>query len=210
MNYDQVEALSNLLGGVDRREDDCTQYDSGPATKNNPNAGQNPLFKTVIKAGPSSATAAASSASSSSADNAAAAKKKKADSRSIWSSDEVAAARELVDDDINDGRVKPVYDIIPLQTVTTADVGLGLSGKNPLQSDAIVVKIQLPNTAQGLSEIQLDVTPTRMLVRTTKYKLFLHLPQTVNEQAGKAQWDSSKQVLSVTLPIVYNEDDQFM
>lgn len=65
----------------------------------------------------------------------------------------------------------------------------------------MVVRIELPGT-ESVKEIDLDVKEGSMIVRSPKYKLSTYLPHKVNHDMGKAKWDSAKQELSVTLPIV--------
>ena len=123
-----------------------------------------PLFKTVIRSGPSSAAAASSSSSGVAAPPTPAV----VDSRAIWSAAEVAGARELEEDSTADGRLKPDYDVLYAQSLSAEDVFMGLGTKDPSTAscEAIVVKVFLPRT--NISEVTLDVTPTRIMVRSNK------------------------------------------
>ena len=168
-----------------------------------------PLFKTVIKSGPSSRSAAPAAVPVATP-AAPAAPASRPDPRAIWSPAEVLALRELEPDasyDLADGRVKPDYDILYAQSLSAEDVFMGLSAKDgSTQScEALTVKISMPGEA--FRNVSLDVTPTRLLVRSVKYKLFLHLPHTVDDRAGRAKWDERKETLSVTLPIVKKDED---
>ena len=118
-------------------------------------AGPDPLFKTVIKSGPSGPVAAA-----------AAPAPPKVDSRAIWSAEEVARARELEEDDSADGRRKPDYDILYAQSLSAEDVFMnaGMKDSSTASCQAIVVKVQLPGAT--MAEVSLDVTPTRLMVRS--------------------------------------------
>jgi len=37
----------------------------------------------------------------------------------------------------------------------------------------------------------------------------LHLPHTVADQQGRAKWDGKKETLSITLPIIRRDEDDF-
>lgn len=206
MNYSQVEALGALLSGsnLDDDEEHVTPNhfgrsaggSSAPVEKNNPNAGQDPLFKTVIKSGPSGPAASA----------AAPAKPPAVDSRAIWTAEEIERARELVEDDTADGRVKPDYDILYKQSLSAEDVfmNIGMKDGSTEHCEAIVVKVPMPGAT--MAQVTLDVTPTRLMVRSNRYKLFLHLPHKVNDQQGRAKWDAKTETLAITLPIVREDD----
>jgi hypothetical protein len=173
MNPDQIEALSSMLGG-----EDAGHFGGGhghgaapaPSERNNPNAGQNPLFKTVIKTGPKGAVAAAAAPAP---EAAVPAPKAKVDTRAIWSPEEIAAARELQEDFAessgSDGRRKPDYDVLYSQNLRVTDVFMGsvLSEDDGTTRSAkgIVVKVKLPGT-KSMAQVQLDVTPTRLQVRS--------------------------------------------
>jgi hypothetical protein len=166
---DQVEALGAMLNGERLDEEGGAGSQANPARfgpaapieRNNPNAGVDPLFKTVIKSGPSSAAAAASS-------SAPAPQPPRVDSRAIWTPEEVQAARELPDDDERDGRRKPDYDILYAQKLSAGDVFLNMSDRDASSRncEGIVVKVQLPGAK--MSEVTLDVTPTRLMVRSNQ------------------------------------------
>lgn len=117
-----------------------------------------PLFKTVIKSGPSGPAPAAPSAP----------KAKAIDTRAIWSESEIEYAKELQEDDTYDGRIKPDYDILYKQSISAEDVFMNLSMKDgsTIHCEAIVVKIILPGAT--INQVTLEVTPTRMLVRSNK------------------------------------------
>ena len=110
-------------------------------------------------------------------------------------------------DDVDDGRQQPEYDIVFKQNVRPEDFFLGV---DPVRhpgiscSDALVLKVTLPNTK--LADIDLDVRPTFVRVSAPKYKLKAHLGQKVDENKGNAKWDADKAMLMVTLPIVDDWD----
>lgn len=113
-----------------------------------------PLFKTVIKSGPSAPVAAAVAPPAA----------PKIDTRAIWSAAEIDAAQDLVEDDESDGRVKPEFDILYGQSLSAEDVFMNLSLKDgsTVSCETIVVKIQMPGAS--MAEMTLDVTATRMIV----------------------------------------------
>jgi len=83
--------------------------------------------------------------------------------------------------------------------VGTEDVFLGLSEKDPstLHCDSILVKVWLPGTK--LSQIQLDIQKQMINVQSPHYVLKQFLPYSVDKEKGKAQFDSDKGILSVTV-----------
>jgi len=200
MNPDQIEALSSMLNGGGGEDAPSRAAPPAPSERNNPQAGQDPLFKTVIKTGPTRPAAAAAPPPPPA----------KVDTRAIWSAEEIAAARELQEDDSSDGRRTADYDILYAQSLSSTDALLGLSSAldgdgTTRSSKAIVVKIKLPGA--DAKQISLDVTPTRLKLGSDEYKLFVHLPHTVFDQQGRAQWDARSQTLSVHLPIAKRHDD---
>ena len=82
---------------------------------------------------------------------------------------------------------------------------LGLSDKDPSSThcDALLVKIKLPGTK--FANVQLDVkgkTKQQLVIQAPNYYLSTMLPYPVNKEKGKAQFDSDKCLLSVTLPTI--------
>lgn len=99
------------------------------------------------------------------------------------------------------------YDFVYKQAVETTDTYLGMSGKDPssTQCEQIVVNIDLPN-ATSAAELDLDVKPTYLRLNSPIYKLSMYLPHKVDSDKGKAKWDKDKKALSVTLPIIRDDD----
>eukprot|EP00112_Aurelia_sp_Birch-Aquarium-sp1_P018178 Seg430.6 transcript_id=Seg430.6/GoldUCD/mRNA.D3Y31 product="Protein PIH1D3" protein_id=Seg430.6/GoldUCD/D3Y31 len=120
-------------------------------------------------------------------------------SNDIWEENEVT--ENPIDDRDLDSRPSPEYELMFKQKVTTDDVFLGMSGKNSSTAccEDIVIKIQLPETNK--TDIDLDVQNTFLDCKTPKHRLALHLPHTVDSKRGKADWDSNKNILVVTLPL---------
>ncbi|XP_072039726.1 dynein axonemal assembly factor 6-like [Amphiura filiformis] len=129
---------------------------------------------------------------------------KKSDSKDIWNAEEVPEGSEFEDD--NDPRPQPEYDIVFKQAVSTEDMFLQMGNKTPSSvcCEDIVVKINLPDTK--LADVDLDVKDKFLACRTPKYKLGLHLPHPVDSKNGKAQWDGTKELLTVTLRMTREYD----
>ena len=74
--------------------------------------------------------------------------------------------------------------------------------KTPLTSDCtdLVVKVHFPGST--MRDLDLDVTPKRVKVTSKTHRLFTYLPVTVDDSNGSAKFDSKKEVLIITLPIV--------
>ncbi|XP_068718185.1 dynein axonemal assembly factor 6-like [Montipora capricornis] len=122
----------------------------------------------------------------------------------IWTEEEVPEGKFTEDE--FDPRPAPEYEMVFKQAITSEDMYLQMSGRNPSTASCedLVIKIKLPDTEY--SEVNLDVTDTFLDCRTPKYKLGLHLPHRVDSKNGKAQWDKSKQLLTVTLRSVREYD----
>jgi len=133
--------------------------------------------------------------------------KKAADPNEIWSEAEVRDEGDP--DEIDDGRKQPEYEIVFKQNVTPEDYFLGV---DPLRhpgvscSDALVIKVSLPDTK--LADIDLDVRPTFVRLGAPKYKVKIHLGEKVDDQKGNAKWDKEASVLTVTLPIIHDWDSK--
>jgi len=128
----------------------------------------------------------------------------KKDPKAIWDDDEIP---DILEDDIDDGRIQPDYDICYAQAVGTEDTYLGMSGKtnSSISCETMIVSIELPE-AKSLSELELDVQEQYLRLRSNSYKLGLHLPHCVDSEKGKAKWVKDKGRLEVRLPV---RRDQF-
>ena len=129
----------------------------------------------------------------------------KSDPKAIWDDDEV---QEVIMDELDDGRVRPEYEIFVKQAVGTEDVFLGLSDKDPSTTscETLVVTVELPGVASA-AELDVDVQATYLRVTSPQYKLGTFLPQRVDEKKGKASFIKDKAVLRLELPIVKDLDD---
>lgn len=129
----------------------------------------------------------------------------KKDTKDIWNAEEVPEGAEF-EDGYDDPRPQPEFDIIFKQAVTTEDMFLQMGNKTPSSvcCEDMLVKITLPDTK--LADVDLDVKDKYLACRTPTYKLGLHLPHPVDSKNGKAQWDGTKELLTVTLRIVREYD----
>lgn len=105
----------------------------------------------------------------------------------------------------DDGRPEPEYEIIYKQLVGAEDVFLGLGGLDPssVSCQEILIKIKLPETKY--KEVTLDVDSHWLRIKTPRYRLNLGLPHPVLEKEGKAQWLTEREELHVSLPL--NKED---
>jgi hypothetical protein len=124
----------------------------------------------------------------------------KAPTTNIWDAEEIPTEDSLAA--ANDSRPCPRYEFCYKQSVGTEDTMLGLGDKTPLTADCtdLVVKVHFPGST--MRDLDLDVTPKRIRVSSKTHKLFTYLPVTVDDINGNAKFDSKKEVLIITLPIV--------
>ncbi|GAB5353639.1 hypothetical protein AAMO2058_000051900 [Amorphochlora amoebiformis] len=121
----------------------------------------------------------------------------------IWDEDEIPQGEVVPDDNDEDNRDRPEYDILYKQSVNAEDVYLNMGFKDPssISCDTLVVKIKLPG--EPLSKIDINLTESVAHVRSPKYKLYLDLPRKVDDKNGKAEFDNKTSVLKLSLPILY-------
>jgi len=121
--------------------------------------------------------------------------------KSIWNESEIVSEDSFVD--LSDKRPCPRYEFCYKQIVGTEDTFLGMSDKTPLTSDCshLVIKVHFPGFS--LKDIDLNVTSQRINASTKSLKLLTYLPVKVDDTNGKATFDTRKEVLTVTLPIVH-------
>jgi hypothetical protein len=125
------------------------------------------------------------------------------DLKAIWEDYEVPREEEV--EDPNETRKRPRYDILYKQDITTEDVFLGMSDKSPSSEDCthMVVKVHFPGCV--MKDLELDVTKERFLAESDTLRLSMYLPLPVDHNEGNAKWDSKKECLIVTLPILREE-----
>jgi len=121
----------------------------------------------------------------------------KRDTKDIWDVDEVTTGAEY--DDVDDPRQQPEYEITYRQAVTPEDMFLQMGNKNQSTASCedLIVHIKLPDTL--IADVQLDVKETFLDCRSPRFKLGLFLPHPVDAKNAKAEWNPSKQTLTVTL-----------
>lgn len=112
---------------------------------------------------------------------------------------------QILQDDINaaalDARKQPDYSISYKQAVTTQDLYLQLNCKTAATSSCehMIVKIQLPGETVGIDKMELKVEQHQVTLSTPLYQLKLQLPQPINPNKSKAEFDSDTQNLKLTL-----------
>ncbi|KAL9971818.1 hypothetical protein ACROYT_G018027 [Oculina patagonica] len=184
-NPSRIEALSELLKppGDDDSSSDDEKYSAKKSTAANPGS-IGPPKKTEKRGGPPES--------------------QQVKSNDIWNEEEIPEGGHGEDE--NDPRPAPEYEMVFKQAVTSEDMYLQMGGRNPSSTSCedLVIKIKLPDTQY--SDVNLDVTDTFLDCRTPKYKLGVHLPYPVDSKNGKAQWDKSKELLTVTVRLVREYD----
>ncbi|KAG5675865.1 hypothetical protein PVAND_005733 [Polypedilum vanderplanki] len=105
------------------------------------------------------------------------------------------------DEELIDSRLQPEYSITYKQSVTTEDIYLQMGLKTPATSSCedMIVEIKIPNETTTIEQMDLSVEEEKIELKTSIYRLKLMLPQKVNPQKGKAEYDSTKKILKLTL-----------
>lgn len=98
-------------------------------------------------------------------------------------------------------RISPEYNIIYKQTVSPEDIYLPLSNKTPATNscEEICIEIQLPNETVDVDQMVLDVRDNCVDLQTPTYRLNVPFPKQIDPDHGKAEWDSLKKMLTLTL-----------
>ena len=114
-------------------------------------------------------------------------------------SDSTTASRSAVDK-----RVAPEYEVLYKQVNTAEDVYLSMDftrdGSTAMSCDGLAVRVKMP-LLSSVKDVELDVEPFVMILRTKDYHLRANLPEKVIAKKGAAQWDATKKVLTVQLTI---------
>lgn len=120
----------------------------------------------------------------------------KSGDKDIWAAEDVAIDDHGAEDD---PRPQPEYDILYKQAVTSEDMFLQMSGRDPSTHwcDDMVIKIKLPN--HKMKDCELEVEEKFLDLRTPSHRLGLHLPHPCDKDKGSAKFDTSKSELVVTL-----------
>ncbi|KAJ1460441.1 hypothetical protein M885DRAFT_509421 [Pelagophyceae sp. CCMP2097] len=127
------------------------------------------------------------------------------DDQAIWADDEIPPEEALgFCDAVDDHRRRAKFDMIYKQHVSSEDVYLGTE-KTPssCHSSDIVYRIAFPDHKHA--ELDVDVTKTTLRAESSRLRLALYLPQPVDADRGKAQWDANKCVLTISLPVLAEE-----
>lgn len=100
-----------------------------------------------------------------------------------------------------DSRVPPEYSISYKQSVTTEDLYLGMSNKDPGTSNCedMVIEIKLPKETVGIDDMQLEITETEVDFSSPIYRAIITLPHQVDPNAGKATYNPEYNLLKLTL-----------
>ncbi|XP_078268188.1 dynein axonemal assembly factor 6 isoform X2 [Rhinoraja longicauda] len=119
------------------------------------------------------------------------------DVKTIWSEDDVSEGSEY--EDIWDTRQQPEYDVLFKQRVGTEDLFLGMSRKDGSTAccEDMMIRIKVPGCKPA--GLTLDVKERFLGLRSSVYKLGLHLPYPVDCKNGKADFHADTQTLEVTL-----------
>lgn len=98
-------------------------------------------------------------------------------------------------------RISPEYNIIYKQTVSPEDIYLPLSNKTPATNscEEICIEIQLPNETVDVDQMVLDIRDDRVDLQTPIYRLNVPFPKQIDPDHGKAEWNSLKKMLTLTL-----------
>lgn len=128
-------------------------------------------------------------------------KKKAAVLKDIWKDDEIPTEDALLVISSTSSLPQPKYEFRYKQCVGTEETYFGLSDVTPASYDCthLVVKIHFPNSK--MRDLDLDVTKNRIKAESRQHRLFTYLPVNVYHDQGNAQFDSRKEVLTITLPI---------
>ena len=121
------------------------------------------------------------------------------DPNAIWDEEEI----EQSDPDfIDDGRKVPEYNIMYKQHVGSEDVYLGMGTTTPSTISAGYLVIHIDFPGQKMKDLDLKVEKQKIIAQSPVHRLCTYLPHEVKDEEGEAKWDSKKERLSVTLPIV--------
>jgi dynein assembly factor 6, axonemal len=121
-------------------------------------------------------------------------------SSDIWGDTEIQNEADVRD--LDDKRPSPRYEILYKQSVGTEDTFLGMSDITPSSHDCshLCIKVHFPGSK--LKDLDVDLKPNRIRAESKDLRLFTYLPVTVAADKGEAKFDSAKNVLTVTAPII--------
>lgn len=109
--------------------------------------------------------------------------------------------QQAEDEELLDTRKQPEYTLTYKQSVTTEDIYLQMGLKTPATSSCedMIVDIQLPDETVNIDRMDLRVEVDSVHLQTPVYRLQLSLPHKVHPKKGRAEFDSDKKVLKLTL-----------
>lgn len=109
--------------------------------------------------------------------------------------------QQVKDDEMLDTRKQPSYKIAYKQVVTTEDIYLQMGLKTPATSSCedMIINIDLPDETVNIDQMDLKVEAEVVNLQTPVYRLSLPLPHKVHPKKGRAEFDSDKKVLKLTM-----------
>lgn len=109
--------------------------------------------------------------------------------------------QQIKDDELLDTRKQPDFKITYKQAVTTEDIYLQMGLKTPATSSCedMIVDIPLPEETVNIDQMDLTVEADKVDLQTPIYHLSLSLPHKIHAKKGRAEFDSDKKVLRLTL-----------
>lgn len=112
---------------------------------------------------------------------------------------------KLIEDELEQ-RICPEYNIIYKQAVAPEDIYLPLSTKTPATAccEQMCIEILMPNETVAIDRMTLDVRANDLALHTPVYRLNIPLPQQINPDHSKAEWDEAKKLLKLTLRVKKN------
>lgn len=98
-------------------------------------------------------------------------------------------------------RQTPEYHIIYKQSVSPEDIYLHIGNKTAATSscEQMCIEILMQNENVGIDQMELEVNPNWIDLKTPVYRLKLPLVQTIDPDFGNAKWDSEQKILRLYL-----------
>lgn len=109
--------------------------------------------------------------------------------------------QQTKDLDLLETRKQPEYHIIYKQAVTTEDIYLQTGLKTPATSSCedMIIDISLPDEIVNIDQMNLNVEPEKVDLQTPAYHLSISLPHKIYPKKGRAEFDTDKKILKLTL-----------
>lgn len=98
-------------------------------------------------------------------------------------------------------RKTPEYRISYKQAVAAEDIFLHMGNKTAATAscEEMCLEIELPDETMHIDQMQLDVNPNEIELRTGIYHLKLPLAQRIDADRSKATWDAQRKLLRLLL-----------